>query len=409
MLSKDIPEKTSLPIITESAPSNAQVEVSLVELLTVLLERKRIICLATLVAGVVTAAIASLLPVSFKAEASILPPQQQQSSLASLAGSVGGIAGASVASQLGLKNPGDLYIGMLGSRSIADEIIKKFSLSQVYKTELASQTRTVLGKRVSFTSGKDSIIKITAEDRDPQRAADLANAFVDELYHQTSRLAMTDAGQRRLFFEQQLAKEKDALADAETDFKNIEQKTGLLAPAGQAEILLHSDAQLRAEIGSRQVQLQAMRSYATDENPQIQVLNTEIAALETQLGKLQTKAGTKPDMEMSAGRMPLLALDHLRKARNVKYHETLYDLLARQYEAARIDEAKESPEIQVIDRAITPDHKSWPPRALLTCAGAAMAFLIACLYVVSSYAIRTLSAKPDSAEQLQLLNNALRS
>ncbi len=314
-----------------------------------------------------------------------------------------------MASQLGLKNPGDLYIGMLGSRSIADEIIKKFSLSQVYKTELASQTRTVLGKRVSFTSGKDSIIKITAEDRDPQRAADLANAFVDELYHQTSRLAMTDAGQRRLFFEQQLAKEKDALADAETDFKNIEQKTGLLAPAGQAEILLHSDAQLRAEIGSRQVQLQAMRSYATDENPQIQVLNTEIAALETQLGKLQTKAGTKPDMEMSAGRMPLLALDHLRKARDVKYHETLYDLLARQYEAARIDEAKESPEIQVIDRAITPDHKSWPPRTLYTFIGASAVFMFACAWVLVAKAIDNMSKSPESAAQLTMLNNALRS
>jgi uncharacterized protein involved in exopolysaccharide biosynthesis len=381
-------------------------EISLIELLAVLLRRKRFICIATMGMGVVSAAVACLLPVSFKAEATILPPQQQQSSLAALAGSIGGLAGSGMASQLGLKNPGDLYIGMLQSRSIADAIIEQFHLAKVYQTKLASATRQALAKRVSFASGKDSLIKITVEDQDPHRAADLANAFVDELYRQISRLAMTDAGQRRLFFERQLAKEKDAMADAETALKNAEQTTGLLVPAGQAEILIRSSAQLRAEIASRQVSLQAMRSYATDENPQIQSLKSEIAALQTQVEQLQAREGATRGMEMSAEHMPELTLQHLRKLREVKYHETLYELLARQYEVARIDEAKEGPAIQVIDRAVTPDHKSWPPRALLSLGGAAIAFALACGWTLFAHAIR---ASPDSATQLQLLNEALRS
>ena len=408
MLSTQTPDTTSPVAAAALELSNDRREISLIGLLTVLLRRKRFIGLVTLAAGLAAAVTACFLPVSFKAEATILPPQQQQSSLAALAGSVGGLAASSMASQLGLKNPGDLYVGMLASRTIADNIIKRFDLSRVYRTKLASETRTALAKRVSFTSGKDSLIKITAEDREPKRAADLANSFVDELYLQNSRLATTDAGRRRLFFEQQIVKEKEALAEAETTLTNAEQATGLLVPAGQAAILIGSGAQLRAEIASRQVQLKAMASYATDANPQIQVLRTEIAAMQSQLAQLETRGASNPGMEMSAGGLPGLTLQHVRKLREVKYHEALYELLAKQYDAARIDEAREGPGIQVIDRAVTPDHKNWPPRALLTLTGAILAFVFACLWAICSEALRTLSSTPDSAAQLHLLNNALR-
>lgn len=389
-------------------PLNNPSEISIIELVTVLLRRKRLICLSSLAAGAVAAAVALLLPVSFRAEATILPPQQQQSSLSALAGSLSGLASGGMASQLGLKNPGDLYVGMLGSRTIADDLIRQFHLQAVYRAKLLSETRAALGKHASFTSGKDSLIKISVEDRDPKRAADLANAFVDELFRQNSRLALTDSSQRRLFFEQQLGKEKDALADAEVELKNTQQTTGLLAPGGQAEVLIRSGAQLRAEIASREVQLQALRTYATDENPQVEVLKKEIGALHGQMAHLEANGAPNWKMEFSAGKLPEASLEYIRKLRNMKYHETLYDLLAKQYEAARIDEAKQAPVIQVIDRAVVPDKKTWPPRGLFTFAGMVAGLILSGAWVLIASAIRTSFETSDQAAQLQSLSNALR-
>jgi tyrosine-protein kinase Etk/Wzc len=349
---------------------------SLIDSLEILWAHRGVILIVTAAAAALSVLIACLLPVSFKAEALIMPPQQQQqSSLAALAsGALGGLAGnAGMASSLGLKNPSDLYIGILQSRSIADDIVRRFRLQDVYHKQRISETRQALAKHVSFSSGKDSLIRITVEDHDASRAADITNAYVDELHSANSRLALTDASQRRLFYEQELSKEKDALANAEVALKQNQQKSGMVLPAGQAQLLLHSGAQLRAEIASRQVQMEAMRSYATDENPQLQVLKRETEALRSQLAQLQSKSD-RSGFEMSAGQLPDTSLEYLRRMRDVKYHETLFELLSRQYEAARIDEAKQAPVIQVIDRAVVPDKKSWPPRAMLVVAGTLLGF-----------------------------------
>jgi tyrosine-protein kinase Etk/Wzc len=364
-----------------------ETEVSLIELATVLLRRKKLVLGVTAAATVFSAIVVSLIPPTFKAEATILPPQQQQSSLATLSGALGGLAGASMASSFGLKNPGDLYVGILGSRTIADDLIANFHLEQVYKTKLESSTRKALAKHSSFSSGKDSLITIAVEDHDPKRAADLANAYVDELYKQNSRLAITDASQRRLFFEQALGKEKDALANAEIALKNTQQSTGLFTPSAQAEALIRSGAQLRAEIASREVQLQAMRSYATDENPQTQVVQREIAALRGQLANLQAKAGPGSVFDLSAGKLPDSGLQYIRATRDLKYHEALYELLAKQYEAARIDEAKQAPVLQVVDRAVAPDRKVAPSRAMTVVLSSLFAFIAACAFALFADAI----------------------
>ena len=388
-------------------PSN---DPSLLELAAVLLRNKRLIFGTPLITAGLAAAIVSFLPVSYSAEAVILPPQQQQSSLSAFAaGALGGLAGSGMASQLGLKSPADLYVGLLGSRTIADNVIKNFHLQDVYHKKLISETRKDLAKHVSFSSGKDSLIKITAEDHDPQRAADLANAFVDELYRQNSRLAITDAAQRRLFFEQQLSGEKDALANAETALKNTQQSTGMLAPGGQAEALIRAAAQIKAEIVSREVQLMGMRSFATDENPHLQVLEQEIKGFKSQLAGLEASGQSGLGVEFSAGKLPQASLEYIRKFRDMKYHETLYELLAKQYEAARIDEARQAPMIQVVDRAAVPDKKTWPPRGVFTLAAAVAGLLAACGWVLVTRAIRNLSQAPDHAVSLEALRGALRS
>jgi len=354
-------------------PSDPQV--SFVGVVALLLRQKKLIGATTLAITLLATAVVFLLPPSYEAQATILPPQQQQSSLAAFAsGSMGGLAG-SMGSQLGMKNPGDMYIGILKSRTIGDDIVARFHLKEVYGKRLLSDARKALGKSASFTSGKDSLITILVKDRDPHRAADIANAYVDELHEQNSRLALTDASQRRLFFEQKLNEEKDALANAEIALKATQQSTGLLAPAGQAQVLLMSSAQFRAGIASRLVQLQAMRSYATEENSQMQLLEREIAALQQQLSLVEAK-GSGSKLEVSGSRLPEATLEYIRKVRDLKYHETLFELLAKQYEAARIDEAKESPLIQVVDRAVVPDKQSRPSRMLLILGGALAGFAL---------------------------------
>src|SRR3954451_14016639 len=233
-----------------STPIQAQPEFSVFETLGVLLKHRFLIGATAACITCAGGVACFMLPPVYSAEASILPPQQPQSSLAAFAsGALGGLAGVGgVGASLGLKNPADLYIGILKSRTIAESTIDQFDLRRTYKSRLMSDARKELAKNTSFLAGKDSIITISVSDHDPKRAAALANAFVDELHRQNSRLALTDASQKRLFFGQRLEQEKDALAQAEIALKATQQATGLLFPGGQAEALIRSGAELRAQI-----------------------------------------------------------------------------------------------------------------------------------------------------------------
>jgi capsule polysaccharide export protein KpsE/RkpR len=211
----------------------------------------------------------------------------------------------------------------------------------------------------------------------------MANAYVDELHRQNSRLAFTTAGQRRLFFEDRVRQEKDALADAEEALKNMQQVSGLVYPAGQSDALLRSIAQLRAEISMREVQAQAMRLYAAPENPQLRGIEEATSALHAQLDKLEKTGEGAGDPLVPARKIPEAGLEYLRKARDVKYHETLFGLLSQQAEAALLDEARESPVVQVVDRAEPPDKKSWPPRAFFVILATALAAMAASAVALS--------------------------
>ncbi len=335
-----------------------------------------------------------LLPPSYVAEATILPPQQPQSSLASFAaGAMGGL-GANLGTQLGVKSSGDLYIGILKSRTISDDIINRFHLENVYEKRFMSEARKTLSQKANFVSGKDSLITIAVKDTDPRRAAAIANAFVDELHSQNSRLALTEAAQRRLFFEQQLNNEKEALAKAEVDLKTTQQSTRLLTPTGQSELLILSGSQLRAQIASRTVQLQATLSYATEENPEVQTLRIEIAALRKQLNELEAD-GTGAKWEVPGDKLPGATLEYVRKLRELKYHETLFELLAKQFEAAKVDEAKEAPLVQVVDTAVVPDKQTRLPTALVLVIAVVAGFSLGCAAAfLSENAVRTSHQQP---------------
>ena len=355
------------------------------------------------------AGVAFLSKPTFTAKATILPPQAPQSTATVLMGQLGSLTGLGGAAGGLLKNPADMYVGILQSRTVADQVIGQFHLQSLWKLRKLEDARKALKSRVQFEAAKDGLIIITVEDHDPKLASNLANAFVDELYRLNSTLAVTEAGQRRLFFDKQLLEERTALTNAENDLRSTQEKTGIITLAGQSELAILSIAQIRAEIKSREVEMQVMRSYATDENPDLIRLQRVIDTLHQQLSSRQNDQQRMPigDTEVPAGRVPEEGLEYARKLREVKYHETLFELLSRQYAAARIDEAKSAPVIQVVDRAIPPDNKSWPPRMLMTMGFGVFGFFIGCLWAFFRQAIERMRQIPESAAKLDQLRGLL--
>jgi tyrosine-protein kinase Etk/Wzc len=400
----------------EPRESNAQTdsgylghESSTLILLLILSRGKGKLIGGTLLGLLLGACLAFALHPTFTATATILPPQAPQSSLSSLMGQLGSLSALGGGSSL-LKSPADLYVGILQSRTIADQIVERFHLQTQWHLQSQNDVRKKLSTRVKFEAAKNGMIDITVNDKDPQQASAIANSFVEALNSINSRLAISEASQRRLFFEQQLSEEKSALAAAEEDLKDTQQKTGLLNVGGQAEQAIRSIAQTRAEIASREVKLQSMRTYETDLNPEIIEIQQQISTLRGQLTELQNNQSklVPGDTQIAANQVPAGTLEYTRKLREVKYHDTLLNLLSRQYEAARIDEAKSAPIIQVVDRAVPPDKKSGPPRLLIMLGMAVAGFMAASGWLCWKHFMEQVQQKPDLASVLGEIQNNLR-
>src|SRR5438270_501775 len=249
-------------------------------------DEARQIAIWAVAAAVVGLIIAFLVPNQYTAQTKIIPPQQPQSSATAVLGQLGALAGFA-SKDLGLKNPADLYVGILRSQTIADELIKRFDLQRYYRKKYASDTRKELDGHTDIDVGKDGLISLKFTSKDPNLSAAVANAYIEQLYSSNQRLAITDASQRRLFFQKQLELEKNALADSEVELKKTQEATGLIEVTGQADAIIRSVAQMEAQIAGKQVQLQAVRSSATEDNPEVIRLKAEIAALEQQLANLE--------------------------------------------------------------------------------------------------------------------------
>jgi uncharacterized protein involved in exopolysaccharide biosynthesis len=362
-------------------------EISLRDLITTLAREKRPILWTVLAAAFVSTTIALLLPVEYRSEAVILTPQQAQPSLTAMAQAAGlgqgmGLPGLSLLTGFGLRNPSDLYVGILQSRTIADALIGRFHLKDVYGDKYLEQARKHLSRRTSIKAGKDTLIHIQVEDHDAKRAAQLANAYVEELSLRNTTVALTEASARRLFFEQQLAKEKDLLATAEDALRDTQQFTGLVEPGGQAAALIRSASQLHAEILSREAELAGMRVYVADDNPRFQMVSRQLSTLRSELATMERGEHVAGAPEVPVGKLPEAALQYLRKYREVKYHETLFEALAKQFEAARLDEAKAAPVIQTIDAAVVAERKSWPPRTVIVLTSVLLAGVLSACWIL---------------------------
>jgi tyrosine-protein kinase Etk/Wzc len=343
--------------------------------LIVVLRHARRILVWTSTGAALAAAIALLMPDLYVGRATILPPQQGSSAASAVLGQLNALAGAA-GKDLGLKNPNDLYVGMLRSRTIADALVRRFNLKGSYRTEWQDDARKRLEEQTTILSGKDGLITIAVEDRDPRRAAGLANAYVEELRALNQNLAVTESGQRRLFYETQLIKEKDALANAEVELRKVQEKTGLVLPDAQGRALVETIANVRAMIAGKEVQIQAMRSFAAPQNPDLVRAEQELAGLRAQLQKMQQGGGPEAEGIIPTSRIPAVGVEYVRRYRDVKYHEALFDILSRQYEAARIDEGKNAAVVQVLDPAEVPERRSKPRRTLIVLVGAGLGFLL---------------------------------
>lgn len=385
--------------------------------LIVLSRRKRIILRTTLAAAVLATIVAFVVPNRYTATAKILPPQQSQSLAASMIGQLGALGPMAAMAQkdLGLKNPSDLYVGMLRSRTVADALIRRFDLLRVYREKKMSGARKDLENASGIVVGKEGFVSISVEDKDRSRAPQVANAYVEELRKLTQDLAVTEAGQRRIFFERQLELAKNNLADAEQALKATEQKTGLIQLDGQAKAIIESVVKLRAAIAAKEVQLHAMRLFSTEQNPDVLMGEQQLSGLRAQLTLLEKQSGGPGDIvgnapgnvQVPVGNVPEAGLQYVRKLRDLKYAETIFELLAKQYEAARLDEAKTAAVIQVVDPALEPDRKSSPPRTLIVVLAALLGFLSSCIYELIAEALRRMRLEPEASAHFVALWTAI--
>jgi capsule polysaccharide export protein KpsE/RkpR len=335
---------------------------SLLEFLLPLAQNWGRLLVLPLLVGVVAVGGSFLIAPTFQASTTLLPPQQPQSLAAGALASIGALTGLPTGAS---RSPADQYVSLMLSNNSTDRLIDKFKLMQGYGFEERWRTRKELLDSTLIAVGKkDGLITVAVEDEDPKRAAALANQYVDELRRLTSELAVTEAQERRMFFEGQLKSTKDKLAQAQAAL----QASGFTVESLKAEPKAAAEgyARLRAELTTAEVRLQAARGAFTDTAPELRQLQDTVVALRGQLSRSEN--ARDPSANVSA--------DYVSKYREFKYQETLFELMARQFELARVDESREGALIQVVDVAMPPEKKLRPKRATYGIVATLVAFVL---------------------------------
>jgi uncharacterized protein involved in exopolysaccharide biosynthesis len=379
----------------ELAPPASQApKRSLLPLLQVAWRRKKLAGITVLAIALLGVVVSLLLPDRFTATTVLLPPQQGGSTGAAMMAqlsSLGAIAGGS--GGMGIKNPNDQQVALLKCRTLEDAIAARFHLQAAYRRRYLSTTRKRWEKATKIESGlKDGLIRLSVTDGNPERAAELANGWVDEYRRLTATLAITEASQRRLFFERQLSAAHEDLTRAEEDMKQTEQRTGVIELQSQARAMIASASLLRGQLAAKQVEIRGMREFAADQNPDLQRAEQELTGMEGQLAAMDADSDRSTgDLVAPKGTVTQAGLDYTRALREVKYRETIQDLLTRQYEGARVDEARQGALIQVVDQAVTPDRPS--PYRLWVLLGALLGALPLALLTVEAAEVMAISLR----------------
>jgi capsule polysaccharide export protein KpsE/RkpR len=398
MLSAESTPSHDLASATDAPDEDEGPGLSLTDALTWLGEKKKRIGLITLAAALLSLVIALLAPVTYTARATFLAPgsQQQSGSAAALAtlGALSGLGGGLVP-----KSPDEMYVALLKSESVERALDARFNLKERYGFASNDALLKGLQSHIRVASDKKSgIISVEVDDKDPKFAADLANAHEVEVTKVLGRLEVSEAQLRRVFFEKQLNETKENLVKAEVSLQKVQEKSGVILLDKQAEALINGAALVRAQITEREVQLRVLRTSATAQNPAVMRLNSELAALHAELDRMDSKqGGTEGSVaDMPVGKIPEAAVDFVRARRELKLQETLLEGMIRQYEIAKLDEAKEGPTLQRVDAAVPPDHKSKPSRAFIVISGTLLGLLLPSAWVlVRGYSAQWRAARPE--------------
>ncbi len=375
-------------------------EMNLLDYVLMLLKRKRMIVAMTVGITLTTALASLIIPKTYRAESKILVPSQNMSLSGQLLSQLSGATGLNLGAAAGIKTTGDLYTALLKSRPVLDAVIQRFKLKG--PKESHDEARRHLLKQLKCQDDKKSgIVTVAIIDNNAGRAADIANGFVDELKNLNRTLAVTEAGQRRLFYENQLKDVKESLLQAEESMKGFQERTGAIKIDDQARAVIQSIAQLRAQMAAREVQLKVARSYATRQNPEVQRLEEEVRGLKEQLGRLESGSGRGPDPLVSTGRMPQLGTDYVRRMRELKFNEALYEILLKQFEVAKLDEARDAPMIQTIETAVPPEARFAPRRAQMVVTAFVVSFFVSILGAFFLEFMEWSRQNPDNRERLE--------
>ena len=385
---------------TPSVPVPDEDEISLLDLATALGEEKATLFAIPFITTLVAVVVSLQMTPIFTAKTVVMPPQQQQSGAAAALASLGGLAGLAGAAG-GIKSPDEMYVALLGSNNLQNRLIADLKLQERYEAKTLTDARAALKAQVRFSADKKSgLLNIEADDKDPAFAAELANRHVVELRTMLGRLAVTEAQQRRVFYEQQIQQTQDKLAVAEVAFRAAKEKSGMQVTTVLAESGVRASAELRGQIAAREVQLQAISRFATAQNPDTQRIASELAALRSQLNKTEQGSG-----ESKVAASPLHQ-EAVKSYRDVKVQEAMLEVLIRQYELARVDEAKEGPLIQQVDVAMAPERKSKPKRAQIVLVAAFAGLFLGVLVAFVRRALKKAQSDPASAGQWLALKKA---
>lgn len=377
------------PISTQNAASQridilSPREIGMLDIVEALITQWRLLVVGPIFASCVAFGIAFSIPPTFTGKTLIMPPQQQQSAAAAALQSIGALAG--LAGTAGaVRSPADQYVALMQSNNALDRLIDQHRLINVYDVKFRSDARKELSENSRIAVGrKDGLIAVEVDDVDPVRAASLANGYVDQLRRLTNELAVTEAQQRRKFFEKQLEQTRQQLKNAQAALQAAGFTEGTLRAEPKAAAEAY--ARLRAEVTAGEVRLQTMRAYLSESSAEFIQAQTGLNALRGQLARLESTSN------------PPASSDYISKFRDFKYFETLFELFAKQFELARVDESREGALVQVVDTATPPERKSKPKLVLVSVVAAILAFgLLSLLIVVRlfwAHALRDLALAP---------------
>ncbi len=391
-MNNSVNENQSLDSNMPMGMQEADDEISLLDLLQTIVDNLRLLVLGPLAVGIAALGISFLIPPTYTAKTQFLPPQQQQSAAASMLaslGSLGGLAGAVG----GIKNPAEQFMAYMRSVTIQDALIERFKLQERYESKTKVETRFELTQNVRSSSGKDGLISVEVDDIDPKFAADLANAHVEELSKLLGKLATTEAQQRRLFFEKQLIKAKEKLIQSEIELKSTGVSSNVLKsnPASAVAAV----ASLQAAVTAQEVKLGAMRGYLAETAPEFKQSLNELSNLKAQLARQEKDTPTNSNLSLQS--------DYVSKYREFKYNETLFELFAKQFEIAKVDESREGAVIQILDVAQPPERKSKPKKALVAIIATFAAGIALLLFVFIRQAIKNAGKDEETVSKLNLL------